>query len=383
MSDRQAYTDLIEHVENWLFGVPNPEALMSILEYRFTPEEAGFLSKLPHMPHSLDQLSQKLGIPSDKLSEKMQPMIKKGMIYEVEGKSAVRYSFPDHLFFLMRMPGWLGQDDELNRKLFPKVNRYYINDFGADFIGYPTKGLRAIPIAQTVKDPRVVTPYEDVLGFVDQQDFHSVSACPCRHRHRMDPDVPDCEHEIRNCLHFGKLGRYIVKHGMGEEIRKEETFEIIDKAADAGLVHGLSNSLANPDTICNCCSCCCLFLEPVKMPAPMPRGHQPSNYKVEQNRETCVACGKCVKLCPMKALEFRDKPDAPKPEDGKKLKPKDLKEIVYDPDRCIGCGVCAHKCPTQSLSLKRMDEEQDYPQSMGDAGRRMMTERGRDFSKVY
>ena len=135
MSDRQAYTDLIEHVENWLFGVPNPEALMSILEYRFTPEEAGFLSKLPHMPHSLDQLSQKLGIPSDKLSEKMQPMIKKGMIYEVEGKSAVRYSFPDHLFFLMRMPGWLGQDDELNRKLFPKVNRYYINDFGADFIG--------------------------------------------------------------------------------------------------------------------------------------------------------------------------------------------------------------------------------------------------------
>jgi len=382
MSRKQAYKDLIEHVENWLFGVPNPEAFMEILEYRFTPEEAAFLANLPHMPHSLDQLSQKLGISQDKLSQKMEPMIKKGMIYEVEGKNSVRYSFQDHLFFLMRMPGWKGEDNELNRKLLPMVNRYYINDFGADFMGYPTKGLRAIPIAQTVKDPRVVTPYEDVLVFVDQQDFHSVSICPCRHRHRMDPDVPNCKHEIRNCLHFGKLGRYIVKYGMGEEIRKEEALEIIEKAADAGLVHGLSNALTNPDTICNCCSCCCLFLEPVNMPAPMPRGHQPSNYRVEHNRETCVACGKCVKLCPMGALDFREKPDAPKPVEGKKLKPKDLKEVVNDPDRCIGCGVCAHKCPTQSLSLKRKDEEQAYPQSMGDAGRRMMTERGRDFSKV-
>jgi len=31
MSSKQAYKDLIEHVENWLFGVPNPEALMEIL----------------------------------------------------------------------------------------------------------------------------------------------------------------------------------------------------------------------------------------------------------------------------------------------------------------------------------------------------------------
>ena len=106
MSENQAYEDLLEHTKNWLFGVPKPEDLMSILKLRFTPEEAAFLAKLPHMPHSLDQLSQKLGIPQSKLLEKMDPMIKKGMIYEVEGKNAIRYSFPDHLFFLMRMPGW-------------------------------------------------------------------------------------------------------------------------------------------------------------------------------------------------------------------------------------------------------------------------------------
>lgn len=383
MSERQAYTDLMEHMRNWLFGLPESDILVPLLELRFTPEEAAFLAKFPHMPHTLGQLSERLGILPDRLLQQMQPMIKKGLIYEVEGKSAVRYSFPDHIFFFMRMPGWKGEDNEENRKLLPLVNRYYRDGLGADYMGYPTKGLRAIPIAQTVQDSRKVLPYEDVVQFVNQQDFHTVSACPCRHRHRIDPDVAHCEHDILNCLHFGQLGRYIVKHGMGKEIRKEETFEILAKAADAGLVHGISNSLNNPDTICNCCSCCCLHLEPVKMPAPVPRGHQPSNYRVAQNRETCVVCGKCVELCPMGALELRDRPDAPKPEEGKRLKPKDLKEVVYDPDRCIGCGVCAHKCPTRSLSLERIDPEQDYPQSMGDAGRRMLAERGRDFSKVY
>jgi len=383
MSGKKAYADLMEHMRNWLFGLPESDTLMPILELRFTPREAAFLAKFPHLPHTLDQLSQRLRIPPDKLLKEMQPMICKGLIYEVQGKSAVRYSFPDHLFYLMRMPGWKGEDNEWNREILPLVNKYYVNHLGADFMGYPTKGLRAIPIAQTIKDPRRVTPYEDVLRFVDQEDYHTVSTCPCRHRHRIDPDLPSCKHETINCLHFGKLGRYIVRQGMGKEITKEETLEILDNAADAGLVHGISNTLTEPDTICNCCSCCCLFLEPVSMPAPVPRGHQSSNYRVEQNHETCIACGKCVERCPMNALQLTDKPDAPKPEEGKKRQPKDLKEVIYQPDRCIGCGVCVHKCPTQSLSLRRLEVERDFPQSMGEAGRRMMTERSRDFSKVF
>ncbi len=382
MSEKEAYADLIDHMRNWLFGLPESELLMPMLKLRFTPEEAAFLSRFPHLPHSLEQLSAKLGISADKLVKDMEPMIQKGLIYEVQGKSAVRYSFPDHLFFFMRMPGWKGEDNEWNRQVLPLVNRYYIDDFGADFMGYPTKGLRAIPIAQTVQDPRQVTPYEDVLQFADQEDYHTVSICPCRHRHHLDPDMPDCEHERLNCLHFGKLGRYIVKHGMGKEITREETFEILKNAADAGLVHGISNTLSGADTICNCCACCCLFLEPVKMPAPVPRGHQPSNYRVEQNHETCLACGKCVKRCPMNAMELRDKPGAPRPEQGKKQKPRDVKEVAYLPDRCLGCGVCAHKCPTQSLILKRVDEEQDYPKSFSETGIRMMTERGRDLTKL-
>jgi len=75
-------------------------------------------------------------------------------------------------------------------------------------------------------------------------------------------------------------------------------------AADAGLVHGISNWKEKPDTICNCCSCCCIFLESYHK-----LGHakslDPSNYVVKVNAETCRGCALCVKRCPMDALQLK------------------------------------------------------------------------------
>jgi NAD-dependent dihydropyrimidine dehydrogenase PreA subunit len=375
--------DLIEHTRDWLFDLPDSEILEPLLELRFTDDEGEFLPRFPHLPSTLEQLSARLEVPADALSEKMQPMIRKGLICEFEGKSGSRYSLTDPIFFFCRMPGWKGEDDEWNRKISPLINRYYIDHLGADFMGHPTKALRAIPIAQTIRDTRQVVPYEDVLEYVDREDYHAVSTCACKHRHNLDPAFAECKHETDVCLHFGKLGRYTVKHGMGKEISPEETLEILKNAADTGLVHGISNTKTGVDTICNCCSCCCLMLEPVKMPELRPGKHQRSNYLVARDEETCKACGLCQKRCPVNAIHLKDKEKAPKPVEGEIRKAKDLKEVVYNPDSCIGCGVCAHKCPTGSLSLIRRTEEEHIPESMSDLGRRMLMERGRDLSRIF
>jgi len=383
MTDKEVYTDLIERSRTWLFGLPDSDQLMPLLKMRFSPEEADFLRKFPYVPHTLDQLCERLDTSAEELTGKMKPMIRKGLICAFEGRSGIRYSFTDPLFHFLRMPGWKGEDNEWNRSIAPVINQYYIDHMGAEFMGHPTKGLRAIPVAQTIKDTRRIMPYEDVLEFVDYQEYHAVSTCACRHRHNLDPDFPTCKHETENCLHFGKLGKYTVDNDMGRKITPEETLEILKSAADAGLVHGITNSKKGMDTICNCCSCCCLMLEPVKRPTLTPGAHQRSNYLVEANRETCKACGLCAKRCPVNAIELRDKVNAPKPEEGKELKPKDSKEVVYNPDYCIGCGVCCHKCPTQSLTLVPRGEEEDIPESMSEIGRRLLVERGRDWSKIF
>ena len=97
----------------------------------------------------------------------------------------------------------------------------------------------------------------------------------------------------------------------------------------------------------------------------------------------CVACGKCARRCPVNAIELRNREDVKPPEKGMKLKPRDRKEWVYNPDYCIGCGVCVHKCPTQSIRLARREVEADIPDSFSEGGRRMLVERNRDFSSMF
>ena len=49
----------------------------------------------------------------------------------------------------------------------------------------------------------------------------------------------------------------------------------------------------------------------------------------------CVACGCCVKVCPLSAVEVFH---------GLYAK--------VDPARCVGCGKCAKECPAGTIELR-------------------------------
>jgi len=366
MSNNKIYNDLIDHLRNWIFGLPESKYLLPLFELRFTPEEAEFLSKIPFLPHTAEDLSDRLETPVVELTRRLDDLAQKGMIFRVEGRSAIRYSLPDSLFLFYRSIGWAGLDDEFNREISPLLNQYYIEAYATDYLGHPTQGLRTIPINETIQDTRKVLPYEDILKVIDHVEYYTVSTCPCSHRHNTDTDIENCKYDTLKCLHFDRLGRYIVQNGLGKEITKEETLEILKKAADAGLVHGISTTKERIDTICNCCTCCCLFLESaVKIPGIIPRGHQQSNYIREIDEEKCVACGICVTFCPMKALELNDK------------------KVIFDPERCLGCGVCVYKCPQEACYLIHRDEEQDFPKDPREQSSRFLRERGHDPLEIF
>jgi len=366
MSKEDMYDALMDHFGEWIFDFPKSETLKSMFKLRFTPEEAELLSQIPFLGHTLEQLTAKIDISIDKLKIMLDDFTNKGIIFRVERSSRTLYSLTDPLFVFYRTPSWDGEDNDFNRKMSPYLNKYFIDTFASDFMGHDTKGLRTIPINETIRDPRQVIPYEDVLKVVDNFEYYSVSACPCSLRHTLDPIFEDCKHDLERCLHFDTLGRYIVENGFGREITKEETLEILQKAADAGLVHGLSNTEKGPDTICNCCSCCCLFLESVvKMPGILPRGHQPSSYIREMDEEKCIGCGVCVRRCPMNALELKDK------------------KVIFTPERCIGCGVCINKCPQDASCLEYRGENQDYPKNPRETAERFLKERGKEPMEVF
>jgi len=366
LNKRDSYTDLVNHLKDWILGLPSSEYLIPLIELRFTPEEAELLSKIPFLLHTVEQLSKRLDIPVEKLEKNLEKLAKKGMLFSVKNTSGTRYSLSDSLFILYRSIGWKGEDNKLNRKISPLLNQYYIETYAKEFVGHDTQGLRAIPINETIQDTREVIPYEDILKVLDNFEYYSVSFCPCSHRHNLDPKFEACKHNLERCLHFDGLGRYCVEQGLGREITKEETLKILKDAADAGLVHGISNTEGRMDTICNCCSCCCLFLESVvKMPGILPRGHQPSNYIREIDEEKCISCGLCARSCPMKALEMKDK------------------KLLFNPERCLGCGVCAHKCKQKATFLIHRGGEQDIPKDPREQAIRFLKERGRDPQEIF
>lgn len=56
---------------------------------------------------------------------------------------------------------------------------------------------------------------------------------------------------------------------------------------------------------------------------------------VEEN--VCVACGCCVKACPLSAIRIWHGIRA-----------------VVDAERCVGCGKCAKECPASVIEIREV-----------------------------
>lgn len=54
----------------------------------------------------------------------------------------------------------------------------------------------------------------------------------------------------------------------------------------------------------------------------------------------CVACGSCVKSCPLKIIKI---------DQGVFAK--------IDASKCVGCGKCAKSCPASVIEIKAMEVE--------------------------
>ena len=66
--------------------------------------------------------------------------------------------------------------------------------------------------------------------------------------------------------------------------------------------------------------------------------NQRKNKRAVVDQRLCVACGCCVKVCPMKAIEIF----------------KGIMARVI-PEKCVGCGKCARECPASIIELEEVD----------------------------
>jgi NAD-dependent dihydropyrimidine dehydrogenase PreA subunit len=361
VAEQEVYQRFMDSLRQTWWGLPESDYLVPLIKAQYTPEEALLLTGMPFSGKNLEELAEIKQMDPAELRKRLDAMARKGLVFRTVRGDSVRYRLND-FFFIGRTAFWPGRKDKFSKTLAPLHNQHYYHGGFEQYKHTQAKGLRVLPIQETIEDTKQVLPYEEVIKVLDSQEYFVVTTCPCKHRKNLDPDFPNCEYPTEVCLHFGQLGRYIVENGMGREITRKETEDILRQCAEVGLVHAIDNQQERPDTICNCCKCCCIWFEAFhKLKHSLSL--TPSNYHIHTNSQTCIGCGLCVKRCPMEALHLEDFPEAKgrvtvvtsEKEGKKELKNKTGKVSAANIDFCIGCGVCAYKCPTRSLVLERRE----------------------------
>jgi NAD-dependent dihydropyrimidine dehydrogenase PreA subunit len=380
--DKEIYIRFIEWMNKSWYSLAITDDTMMMIAYRYTPQEAEWLTGFPLLPTTLEELAGYKNTAPGELKARITEMTRKGMLHSFS-KNDSRYYLLNEGYTSIRTWGWPGPAATSENKHIADLFESSMPEFMAPWGDAKEKGLRTIPIHQTVQDDRQLLPYEDVKKVLDSYTYFCVTQCGCRWRKNLSDTTPNCRYPTENCLHFDRLGHYIVENGLGREITRQEAEDILRKSADLGLVFGINNQQMRTDTICSCCSCCCMWFDGMRKLKKAGAGTMtPSNYHIGTNDQTCIGCGLCTKRCPMEALQLKDVPSvrgrttAMTDAEGKEktLTNKTGKLVSANVELCIGCGVCAYKCPSGSLVLVRNETDHHPPKTGRDWVNQFLTD---------
>jgi ferredoxin len=148
------------------------------------------------------------------------------------------------------------------------------------------------------------------------------------------------------CMTFNNVAKSLIRHHYARRVEASEGMELLHKAYEYNLVQCGENVKNKVSFICNCCGCCCEFLVTAKK-FGMLHPVQTTSFIPKIDEDNCAGCGKCVKVCPIEAIEWVSN------DDGTNGKPKKVK---INEEICLGCGVCVRACSNKSITLERRKE---------------------------
>lgn len=342
-TEDKVYRDLQQHLDRGPSGFQASESGTDImlLKHLLTPEEAKIATMLSTIKWEpvkhIYKRVRKSGIEMsiEEFQKKLDNMVRKGTIVVHSA------AFGERRYKNVGVSAGGMIDFQVNRltkDFIDALDKYHEDSYARR----PERGgkpmiaqLRTIPVEKSVPLPDInkIGTYDDVRSLVEQAPGpFSVTNCVCRQM--KDMRGQPCKYsDIREtCLQIGPdHARQYIEMGIGRQITKEEAFEVLDRAREAGFILQPENSL-QPENICCCCGDCCGPLTAAKN-TPRPADFYTSNYYVKVDPELCTGCEVCIGRCQMEARVMVDG------------------VAIVDLDRCIGCGNCVVTCETGASQL--------------------------------
>ena len=168
-------------------------------------------------------------------------------------------------------------------------------------------GMHVLPVEKAIPAKNESMDIEHVSHWLDKYDGHlSVGYCSCRNARRL---YGQGSGEIQDdcCIGLGDFADYLVETGKGRPITKEEALQICKRAEENGYVHQTTN-IDGSDKIFGLCNCdigvCFALRTSQYFNTP---NLSASAYRAHVDKDNCVACGKCVEVCPAGAVKLGQK----------------------------------------------------------------------------
>jgi len=334
----ESYKKWAERLDALPNGYPPTEdgAELRLLEYLSTPEEAALAAELRLTLETPQQIAARLGGDVKTTKNMLKTMLRKGLINAGRAEGGFGYGLLPFVVGIYEMQ--IGRIDAQLAQLFED---YYQRAYSRVLAVEPAVH-RVIPVNQTVKVDMEVHPFESATGIVDSANAWGVMDCICRKQKDLIGDP--CSHPIEDtCMIFSKRPGAFDGNEVVRALTQEEAHTTLKRAADAGLVHSVSNTQEGLHYVCNCCTCSCGVLRGMAEMG-MANVVARSAFLNQVDPDLCQGCETCVDYCQFDALAMGE-------------------EFVMEVSglRCVGCGVCVPACPDEALVLVRRPEDELRP----------------------
>ena len=261
-----------------------------------------------------EDLARKLGWSESKVVDTMEEMSRIGILeYNWENPSKKKqYILP--LFVpgaaeLLNMRGWFVKEHPEVSDMFHEMTHQPLDGITPMVPpGGAGIGMHVIPVEKAIPAEQKGASIEYLSHWLKKYDGQiGVGICSCRRaqtvRGEGSGDIEDYW-----CMGVGEFAQYCAETGKdNKNITYEEAIEILQKAEDNGYVHQITNIDGENKifAICNCAPGVCYALRTSQLynTPNMSR----SCYTAHVDKESCVACGKCVEVCPAGAAKLGQK----------------------------------------------------------------------------
>jgi Na+-translocating ferredoxin:NAD+ oxidoreductase subunit B len=354
-----AYAQLAARLNELPNGFPPaPDgAELRLLAKLFSPDEAALAAQLRLTFETPAELAARLGGEALVLRRQLKCMVGRGLITAGRAPTGgLGYGLLPFVVGIYEM-----QAGHIDAKLAQLFEDYYQQTYRQS-LSQPPPAHRVIPIGESIKTDLAVRPFESAADILRSAQAWGVTDCICRLQQALIGHA--CQHPVDVCLLFSATpGVFDQRLGV-RALTQAEALATLRRAADAGLVHSVSNNQRGLWYLCNCCTCACGFLRGLSE-LGLANVIARSDWVCVVDEDRCAGCRDCVARCVFDALT--------------------VDSVAHiNATRCAGCGQCSLACSTSALSLiRRPAAEQLMPPETEDEWRAARAAaRGLDLAAV-